>query len=254
MIQSKIRKIMGLTALVALLTQSALLHAAELPSGGALQERLSTLIESETRSDNLRARNQYRHPLETLSFFNVRPDQVVVEIWPGGQGGWYRSILEPYFAGQTGTYIPVMDDSAFPGPVSEVPDGTVDTVLVFRAHGFLIYDNPAQAYYDAIFRMLKPGGTFGIVDHRGRESVVQDPRAEDGYVNQSYVETLARNAGFELIDQAEINANALDTKDHPDGVYSLPPTLRGSTLNRSLRGRMIDIGESDRMTLKFRKP
>ena len=243
-----------MTVLTFLFLQGALLNAAELSSDRALRERLSFLINSETRSDSLRARNQYRNPLETLMFFNVRPEQVLVEIWPGGQGGWYRSILEPFFTGQNGTYIPVLDESAFPNPVPDVPDGTADTVLVFRAHGFLIYENPAQAYYDAIFRMLKPGGTFGIVDHRGRESVTQDPRAEDGYVNQSYVETLAGNAGFELIDQAEINANPLDTKDHPDGVYSLPPTLRGSTLNRNLRERMNAIGESDRMTLKFRKP
>ena len=241
--------------LVAILwVQGALLHAAESPADSALRDRLSALIESDARPESLRARNQYRHPLDTLMFFNVRPDQVLVEIWPGGQGGWYRSILEPFFAQGSGRYIPVLDESAFPDPVPEVPDGTVDTVLVFRAHGFLIYDKPAQAYYDAIFRMLKSGGTFGIVDHRGREGVPQDPRAEDGYVNQSYVETLAKNAGFVLVDQSEINANSLDTKDHPDGVYSLPPTLRGSTLNRSLRERMLSIGESDRMTLKFIKP
>jgi predicted methyltransferase len=247
-------KPMSMVLLIICLLQGSFLNAAEDSSEQILRERLSALIESDTRSENLRARNQYRHPLETLMFFNVRPEQVLVEIWPGGQGGWYRSILEPFFAGESGTYIPVMDGSAFPDPVPEVPDGTADIVLVFRAHGFLIYDHPAQSYYDALFRMLKPGGIFGIVDHRGRESVPQDPRSEDGYVNQSYVETLARNAGFELIDQAEINANPLDTKDHPDGVYSLPPTLRGSTLNRSLRERMITIGESDRMTLKFRKP
>ncbi len=248
------RKIIAMGLAAVLFSQCGLLSAAETPSDAELRDRLSTLIASDNRSESLRARNQYRHPLETLMFFNVRPEQVLVEIWPGGQGGWYRSILEPFFEGESGTYIPVLDESEFPDPVPAVPEGTADTVLVFRAHGFLIYDKPAQSYYDAIFRMLKSGGVFGIVDHRGRESVAQDPKAEDGYVNQSYVESLARNAGFELIDEAEINANPLDTKDHPDGVYSLPPTLRGSTFNRALRDRMIAIGESDRMTLKFRKP
>lgn len=243
-----------LLMLMAIMVHTVPVQAAENTTDATISARLNTLINSETRSEELRARNRYRHPLETLTFFEVRPDQVLVEIWPGGQGGWYRSILEPFFAGGPGTYIPVLDASAFPGPVAEVPDGTADTVLVFRAHGFLIYDNPAQAYYDAIFRMLKSGGIFGIVDHRGNEAVPQDPRAEDGYVNQSHVVMLAQNAGFELVDQAEINANPLDTKDHPDGVYSLPPTLRGTTLNRGLRERMLTIGESDRMTLKFRKP
>lgn len=218
------------------------------------REVLQSLINSESRPQELRDRNQYRNPLETLLFFEVDNSQVVAEIWPGGQGGWYRSILEPFFEQGTGTYIPVPGSSDFPDEVEGMPYGEVDRVLVFRAHGFLIYDHPAQAYYDAIYRMLKPGGIFGIVDHRGDESVPQDPRSESGYVNQSYVENLARNAGFELLESAEINANPRDTKDHPDGVYSLPPTLRGNFLNRSLRNRMLEIGESDRMTLKFIKP
>ena len=210
------------------------------------------MIDSPNRSEDARARNQYRNPLETLDFFDVRPELTVVEIWPGGQGGWYRSILEPYITGR-GSYLPVRSTSEFPNPVSNVPPGSADRVLVFRAHGFIIYDPPIQSNYDTIYAMLKPGGIFGIVDHRGNESVPQDPTGEDGYINQSYVIELAENAGFELLDQAEINANPLDTKDHRDGVYSLPPTLRGTTLNRRARARFLEIGESDRMTLKFIK-
>lgn len=242
----------GMLAL--LFMAASVVHAQDSVLDPAVRERLSALIDSETRPPEVRARNRYRHPLETLAFFEIRPELTVVEIWPGGQGGWYRSILEPFFANGPGRYVPVLDESAFPGPVAEVPDGSADRVLVFRVHGFLIYDQPAQAYFDALYKMLKPGGIFGIVDHRGREEVPQDPRSADGYVNQSHVEMLARNAGFELVAQSEVNANPLDTKDHPDGVYSLPPTLRGSTLNRGLRERMQAIGESDRMTLKFRKP
>ena len=213
---------------------------------------LEGLINSESRSEKLRARNKYRHPLQTLYFFEVHPDLAVVEIWPGGQGGWYRSILEPYLSEQ-GTYIPVRSRSDFPKPVENAPDGVADRVLVFRAHAFMIYDHPAPDYFDSIYKMLKPGGIFGIVEHRGNEAVPQDPKAKSGYVNQSYVIKLAEDAGFTLIDQSEINANPLDTKDHPDGLYSLPPTLRGSTLNKSLRDSMLAIGESDRMTLKFKK-
>ena len=219
----------------------------------ANRQQLQTLIESPARSEELQARNQYRHPLETLDFVEVEPELTVVEIWPGGQGGWYRSILEPYMEGR-GTYVPVRGDSAFPAPLPQLPADSADRVLVFRAHGFMIYEHPAQEYFDALYRMLKPGGIFGIVDHRGNEAVPQDPKGESGYVNQSHVLSLAENAGFELLAQSEINANRADSKDHPDGVYSLPPTLRGSLLNRRLRGRMLEIGESDRMTLKFTKP
>ena len=106
--------------------------------------------------------------------------------------------------------------------------------------------------------MLKPGGIFGIVDHRGNEAVPQDPEGENGYVNQSHVIALAKSAGFELIAQSEINANSKDSKDYRDGVYSLPPTLReslvGRLINRGSKSEMLEIGESDRMTLKFIKP
>ncbi len=217
------------------------------------QSALLRLIDSEQRSEKLRARNQYRNPFHTLNFFGVKSDQTVVEIWPGGQGGWYRSILEPYLE-STGTYIPVRSNSAFPNAIASVPDDSVDRVLVFRAHGFMIYDKPAQQYFDALFKMLKPGGVFGIVDHRGDESIPQDPKGESGYVNQSHVLMLAEKAGFKLIASSEINANPKDTKDYPKGLYSLPPSLKGSALNKSLRQKMLAIGESDRMTLKFIKP
>ncbi|GAB5500482.1 MAG: class I SAM-dependent methyltransferase [Pseudohongiellaceae bacterium] len=228
-------------------------NAQEQLLAAADRSQLQSLIDSPARSDELRARNRYRNPLETLDFFAVHPDLTVVEIWPGGQGGWYRSILEPYLAAR-GTYIPVRSNSDFPDPLPEVPANSADRVLVFRAHGFMIYDRPAQDYFHALYRMLKPGGIFGIVDHRGDESVPQDPQGESGYVNQSRVIQLAENAGFVLLDQADINANQADTKDYPDGVYSLPPTLRGSLFNRGFRDRMLTIGESDRMTLKFAKP
>lgn len=214
-------------------------------------QRLQQLIDSQNRSEGQRARNQYRHPLQTLDFFDVRPELTVVEIWPGGPGGWYRSILQPYIEG-SGNYIPIMADVGFPN--SPTASGA-DRVLVFRAHGFMIDEKPTQKYYDAIYQMLKPGGIFGIVDHRGDEAIPQDPDGDNGYVNQSHVIELAESAGFELIAEAEINANLKDNKDHQYGVYSLPPTLRQSRMNRLLNRapnpEMLEIGESDRMTLKF---
>jgi len=218
------------------------------------QLRLQELINSKERSEKTRARNQYRHPLETLMFFGLNSDQTVVEIWPGGQNGWYRSILEPFFRNELGTYIPVTNGSNFPDPVAEVADGSADLVLVFRAHGFLIYDKPIDRYYRELYRMLKPGGVFGIVDHRELESRPHDPKGENGYVKESYVISLAEKAGFTLLAKSQINANPLDTKDYPDGLYSLPPTLRGSTFDRQIRAKVLEIGESDRMTLKFKKP
>lgn len=225
--------------------------SAELSSTDA--EQLSVLANSESRSEKARARNKYRNPVKTLSFFEVASNQTVVEIWPGGQGGWYRSILEPYLA-ENGLYIPVRSKDAFPYPIDKVADNSADRVLVFRAHGFMIYDKPAQDYFDSIYKMLKPGGVFGIVDHRGDESIPQDPEGKNGYVNQSHVLKLAKNSGFELLESAEINANAKDTKDYPNGLYSLPPSLKGSSFNKALREKVLEIGESDRMTLKFTKP
>ncbi len=215
--------------------------------------RLAAVIAGEDRPAAQRARDRYRHPLETLSFFDVAPTMTVVEIWPGGQGGYYRRILEPYLA-PGGRYIPVPQSSPFPDPVPTVPYGEVDMVLVFRAHGFMIYDRPAQAYFDAIHAMLRPGGVFGIVDHKGDEAGPQDPRARNGYVNESHVLEMARKAGFRLEARSDVNRNPKDTKDHPRGVYSLPPTLSGTLPFTAARARFLAIGESDRFTLRFRKP
>lgn len=246
-------KLINLYALLSLLFTASASADIDATLSKAETQTLQILIDSDQRAEKLRARNKYRNPLETLSFFGVKADQTVVEIWPGGQGGWYRSILEPYLQ-ESGNYIPVRSKDAFPKAIDKVPDNTADRVLVFRAHGFMIYKKPIQQYYDSLFKMLKPGGVFGIVDHRGDESIPQDPDGKNGYVNQSHVIMLAEKAGFKLINSAEINANPKDTKDYPKGLYSLPPSLKGSTLNKELRKKVLSIGESDRMTLKFVKP
>lgn len=220
-------------------------------SSAAGVEAIEAAVLNPARRDSHKARDQYRHPKGTLEFFGLEPDLTVAEIWPGGQGGYYASIIAPVLA-EEGTYIGVSSRSDFPEPVENVPDGSADMVFVFRAHGFIIYDEPFEAYYQAIFRMLKPGGVFGIVDHRDLEDRAADP--DSGYVHESYVRRMAEEAGFTLIATSDVNANPKDDRIHPNGVYSLPPTLRGSRGDEAAAAKYRAIGESDRFTLKFIKP
>lgn len=230
-------------------------HAAEHRlSSGASQAKLKALIDSEARPAAQKARDQYRHPFETLSFCGVEPAMTVVEIWPGGQGAWYRTIIEPLIEDGGGRYIPVGERDAFPAKMEAIPYGEVDMVFVFRAHGFMIYDRPAQDYVDAIYQMLRPGGILCIVDHAGDESIPQDPKAKNGYVNESHFLMLAKQAGFNILATSDHNRNPKDTKDHPRGVYSLPPTLSGTLPGTPQRRKFLDIGESDRFTHKYYKP
>lgn len=218
------------------------------------QEKLRAYIDSDARPARHKDRDQYRRPFETLTFCGVEPDMTVVEIWPGGQGGWYRRIIEPLVTDGGGGYTPVASRSAFPAEVEGVPYGAADIVFVFRAHGFMIYDAPAQEHVDAVYSMVKPGGVMCIVDHAGDESIPQDPEGENGYVNESHFKMLAETAGFELLATSEHNRNPKDTKDHPRGVWSLPPTLSRSIPGTPARQRFLEIGESDRFTHKYLKP
>ncbi len=224
------------------------------PTLEATKARLAELIASDARPARHKARDQYRHPYETLTFCGVQSDMHVVEIWPGGQGGWYRRIIEPLIEEGGGLYFPVLERDAFPGKMEDIPYGQVDMVFVFRSHGFMIYDEPAQKHVDAVFEMLAPGGVFCIVDHAGDESIPQDPDGENGYVNESHFRELADKAGFTFLESSDINRNPKDTKDYPRGVYSLPPTLSRSLPGMPDRKKYIEIGESDRFTHKYDKP
>ena len=216
-----------------------------------VQEKLKVLISNEERPKRHTSRDQYRHPLETLTFFGIKPGSTIVEIFPGGQGGWYRRIIEPFTKESGGQYYPVYERSKWPKkPVLELPYGKVDQVFVFRAHGFLIYDEPAQDHVNDLFKMLKPGGLLGIVDHAEREEVEQDPVSENGYVKESLFRAMAEKSGFKLIATSDINRNPKDDKQHPRGVYSLPPTLSGFGNSDKYRA----IGESDRFTHLYQKP
>lgn len=244
------------------------------------QERLRDILDAEHRSAAHQARDKYRHPVETLSFFGIEDDMTVVEIFPGG--GWYTEILAPFLKDQGRFYAAGNDpdshsefarksaqrfkqkmasDDVFsrvnitvlapPDKTAIAPAGTADMVLTFRN----IHNWMAGAYADQVFtamyEALKPGGVLGVVEHRGDPSTPQDPEARSGYVNQAYAIKLAEDAGFEFVGSAEINANPKDSKHHPKGVWTLPPSL---TLGETDREKYLAIGESDRMTLKFIKP
>ena len=224
-------------------------------------------------------RDGARHPAETLKFFGLQPDSSVIEIWPAG--GWYTEVIAPFVAEQGqfyGAHFPGDTDTEFfnrardaytakladnpevygnaqvtvmyPGKMEMAPE-PVDLVLTFRnVHNWMSRDfqgEVMQAFYDA----LKPGGVLGIVEHRAAPGTEQDPKAESGYVTEEYTIELAKKAGFVLDASSEINANPKDTRDHPEGVWTLPPTL---SLGDEDREKYVAIGESDRYTLRFRKP
>ncbi|HEY8430247.1 MAG TPA: methyltransferase domain-containing protein [Sandaracinaceae bacterium] len=227
------------------------------------------------RSEEDRARDRYRHPRETLEFFGVTPSSRVVELWPGR--GWYTAVLAPLLR-ESGHLTAVAPDnrylegyrevlSAHPDVYDRVelvvvqpqdgaelsfgPDGSADVVLTFRNfHGFM-NGNYEDEVLAAAFRVLKPGGVLGVVEHRAAAPTDRETVERTGYVAEQTVIEAAQAAGFVLDERSEINANPADTRDHPHGVWSLPPTLRGGDVDRD---RYLEIGESDRMTLRFRKP
>ena len=252
------------------------------PAAAAANEQaLRAAIAAPSRTPANVARDRYRHPYETLSFFGVETDDTVVEIWPGG--GWYTEILAPYVLQGGGTYYAAaMNDNmmngvrrlmtanptlyggirlasfpAFEPGQTRVPDGSADVVLTFRnVHNWIMgYQRNSEPYGEEAFRqmyaMLRPGGTLGVVDHRLPESADAERERSSGYVRTSTVRRLAEAAGFRLVEESDINANPLDTADWPRGVWTLPPTLR---LGDQERERYLAIGESDRMTLRFVKP
>ncbi|MCI3131123.1 class I SAM-dependent methyltransferase [Phenylobacterium aquaticum] len=237
-----------------------------------------------------KARDVWRHPLETLRFWGLKPGATVVEFWPGA--GWYTDILAPFLAATDGKLYAAdlqTDDAGEPasaemvsayrrklrekpklyeaveitafGPTSGpvAPAGSADLALFLRnLHNWMAAGIAEKAFHDA-FAALKPGGVLGVEEHRASPGGVPDLLAADGYVQQAYVIQMGKEAGFLLDKTSEINANPKDTKDHPFGVWTLPPVRRSSP-----RGQPEDptfdhakydaIGESDRMTLRFVKP
>jgi predicted methyltransferase len=234
-------------------------------------------------------RDVWRHPVQTLQFFGLKPGMTVLEMWPGA--GFYTQILAPYLKQTRGKLIaasfeaPAADsaagevvaayrrmfsarpqlygDIAFEsfgmktGPLA--PPNSVDLVLFLQTlHSWMAAGLAEKAFHDA-FQALKPGGVLGIEAHRAEPGQPQDPLAGDGYVQEAYVRQLAEEAGFRFDAASDVNANPKDTRDHPFGVWTLPPERRSSPLGSPPdpdfdHAPYDAIGESDRMTLRFRKP
>jgi predicted methyltransferase len=251
-----------------------------LPTGGfrspSLAESgaaLAAIIDGPQRSPANKARDPYRHPAEIVAFFGIRPDSNVVEIVPGRAGYW-TEILAPYLKDHghytisgdatrdiapLNTRIAISPElygkiaiTEFNGGDQEVaPQGSADFVLTFRNIHNWMRAGTAEAAFRAFYRALKPGGVLGVEEHRARTDQPQDPQAKSGYVRQDYAIALAERAGFKLVGSSEVNANPKDTRDYPEGVWTLPPTYR---LGDQDREKYAAIGESDRFVLKFQKP
>ncbi len=243
-------------------------------------EALVKLASAPHRGPNNVARDKFRNPLETLTFFGIREDSTVVEILPGS-GGYYMELLAPYLKDK-GRYIAANRDAAAPpqyladhqkllarlkaepslydkvvvtpfnaGLHEIASHGSADLVITFRdLHNWIARDE-LEGALRAFHRALKPGGVLGVVDHRGLPNVAQEAQTKNGYVRQDAAIALIEKAGFRFAGSSEINANPLDTKDHPHGVWALPPTYRNKDVDRA---KYQSIGESDRFTLRFIKP
>jgi predicted methyltransferase len=261
----------------------AMLAATSVAAADPGTDPLAAAIDSPARTPKYVKRDVYRHPLETLRFFGLRPNQTVVEIWPGQ--GWYLEILAPYLRDQ-GKYYAAIEAPDVPGASKETqddasllrkkiaadpahygkvivtelhpperteicPPGTADLVLTFRnVHNWMDAGNQ-QAQFNVFFKALKPGGVLGVVEHRAKPGTTVEESRKSGYVDEAYVKKLATTAGFRFDAASPVNNNPKDTKDYPEGVWTLPPTLQ---LGDKDRGKYLAIGESDRMTLRFVKP
>lgn len=241
-------------------------HAAHMAA-----DPIAAAVAAPSRTPKNVERDQYRHPAETLAFFGVTPTQTVVEWSPSG--GWYTEILAPllkdkgrfYALQATGKYLDgykpflaAKPDAygkvklvAWPEEIASIPADSVDTVLTFRNVHNMVMGGTEATTFKAFYDMLKPGGTLGIVDHRLPEDRDTALEKSSGYLKVSTIKRIAQAAGFEFVEASEINANPKDTANWEKGVWTLPPTL---ALNDADREKYLAIGESDRMTLKFRKP
>jgi predicted methyltransferase len=275
------RTIGVLTAVCAVVMLSSRLLTDLQASDDQSTAALNAVIAGAHRPEADRARDQHRHPLETLTWFGIKNNMTVVEVWPGG--GWYTDILAPLLKEHGAYYAAGFDPDASvdymrngaqkykdklaanselfgkvkvtalsaPTKTEIAPEGSADMVLTFRnVHNWMANDQ-AETVFKAMFKALKPGGVLGVVEHRANANVPQDPKAASGYVREDHVIKLAQDAGFQLVSKSEINANPKDTKDYPQGVWTLPPVLRLKEVDKE---KYIAIGESDRMTLKFMKP
>jgi len=259
---------------------------------GEVTELIEQAQQGSHRSEANRARDVYRHPVETLDFLGWRPEMTVVEISPGT--GWYTGFLAPltrphgvlYAAGfaLTADDLPVygkpvqmmfvskleknpeiydhvvVTELSVPQRVTPAPPGSADMVLTFRNLHNWVKAKKAAEMIAVFYRTLKPGGVLGLVDHRAKPGTSVADMARTGYVTEQYAIDLVTAGGFEFEASSPVNNNAADNTNHPGGVWSLPPSLRSckkieeAAEKAACEKPFLAIGESDRMTLRFRKP
>ncbi len=249
-------------------------------SNASVQKQLETNINGSWRAEKNRVRDQYRHPLQTLTFFGVQPNASVIELFPTGNA-YYTEILAPFLrdkgeltiiningnpedAGQKEkftadpTHYDKIKTITLSQPTADAPpvlnfgaESSADYLLTFRnVHNFSMKDMQGIFFKEA-FRVLKSGGILGIEDHRAAEGKTFAEVKNSGYQPEAFVITEAEKAGFKLVEASAINNNPKDTKDYPNGVWSLPPTFEEGEKDHA---KYAAIGESDRFTLRFVKP
>tara|TARA_X000000950_G_scaffold266565_1_gene342186 strand:- start:1140 stop:1967 length:828 start_codon:yes stop_codon:yes gene_type:complete len=247
-------------------------------------KKLDSFINSDNRTPSYKERDKFRNPKQTLTFFKIKNNMKVIELQPSGgnsPGGWYTEILAPFLK-EEGLLIAahfnpeeaewrakmrmnfidrIKNNNDFKKikmavlsmpPIKLAEDESIDMVLTFRNLHNWLKSGYLKEVYEVSFQALKPGGIFGIVEHRAPENFTTAEMKKSGYVTESLAIKLAMEVGFLLEEKSDINANILDKKNHPNGVWNLPPTLK---INDSQdKQKFLDIGESDRMTLRFIKP
>ena len=252
-------------------------------NGDADVAAIKAAVNGPQRSEENRARDKYRHPAETLAFFGLKKDMTVLETFPGG--GWYTEIVAPVVAEKGKLFVTSVDpngpaDKMGPKMARQLMDrfaaqpnvfgkvqvlridppasfdlgaaNSVDLVLVMRSIHDWVRDGDAEKILGELHRVLKPGGILGVEAHRGPEGTSSDPKVvgKSGYLSESFLKQLVEASGFTLVAKSEINANPNDTHEWPEGVWTLPPTLR---LKDKDREKYVAVGESDRVTMKFVK-
>jgi predicted methyltransferase len=259
---------------------SAIAGPAGKQTTGAALKKLQAVVNGDQRTPEQKARDPYRHPVETLAFFGIQPNMTVVELWPFG--GWYTSILAPYVRDKGKYYAAAMDPASTaksdikyngelkellatrpdlydkvqwsvlaPGKFEIAPAGSADMVLTFRNIHNWVWAGMEKDVFAAAFRALKPGGILGVEEHRNNDPNFEPKQPGQAYVGEDYAVKLIESAGFKLVGRSDINHNPKDTKDYPKGVWTLPPNYAEGDKDRE---KYAAIGESDRFTLKFVKP
>jgi len=267
-------------------------HHGKKAGADAVDPVLAEVVAGDWRGDEAKARDRYRHPVESLTFWGLKPGMAILEIQPGG-ASWWTEILAPYAKRTGGSFYVTgadLDNPDLPAAARKsreefearygakpdlygkigvvnwgakskpLPKESYDFILTARSvHGWMRTPGMVEKTFKEFHDALKPGGILAVEQHRANPGP-QDPKAESGYVTEAYVIEQAEKAGFKLAAKSEINANPKDTKDHPFGVWTLPPTLRSAAGSYDKNAdpnfdhsKYEAIGESDRMTLKFVK-